>query len=68
MADELTLEDLRTMAARRGLRLADDELKRLLPGVNRARKQAAELREIVTREAEPAGTFDAASRGESRQR
>jgi hypothetical protein len=71
MAEELTLENLKTMAERRGLRLAedelqrlrltDDELQRLLPGVIRARKQAAELREIVVREDEPAGAFDATS-------
>jgi hypothetical protein len=61
MAEELTLENLKTMAERRGLRLAEDELLRLLPGVIRARKQAAELREIVVREDEPAGAFDATS-------
>jgi hypothetical protein len=50
------------MAERRGLRLSEDELQRLLPGVIRARKQAAELREIVAREDEPASAFDATSR------
>ena len=59
MAEELTLENLKTMAERRGLSLREDELQRLLPGVIRARRQAAELREIVTREDEPAGAFDA---------
>jgi hypothetical protein len=47
MAEELTLEHLKTMAERRGLRLPEDDLQRLLPGVVRARRQAAELREIV---------------------
>lgn len=61
MVRELSLEDLRAMAERAGLSLADDELKRLLPGVNRARKQAAELRETVAVAVEPAGVF-AASR------
>ena len=59
MAEELTLENLKAMAERRGLRLAEDELQGLLPGVIRARRQAAELREIVARENEPAGAFDA---------
>ena len=54
MAEELTLEHLKTMAERRGLRLPEDDLQRLLPGVVRARRQAAELREIVAREDEPA--------------
>ena len=58
MAQELTLENLKSIAERQGLRLAEDELKRLLPGVTRARKQAAELRQIVVREIEPAGAFD----------
>jgi len=61
MAEELTLENLKTMAERRGLRLVEDELQRLLPGVIRARKQAAELRELVARQDEPAGAFDATS-------
>lgn len=59
MAEELTLENLKAMAEHRGLRLPEDELQRLLPGVIRARRQAAELREIVARENEPAAAFDA---------
>jgi hypothetical protein len=50
------------MAERRGLRLPEDDLQRLLPGVIRARRQAAELREIVAREDEPAADFDAMRR------
>ena len=49
MVDKLTLENLRAMAERAGLRLGDDELQRLLPGVNRSRQQADE----------PAGVFNA---------
>ena len=59
MAEELTLENLKALAERRGLRLPEDELQRLLPGVIRARRQAAELREMVAREDEPAAAFDA---------
>jgi len=59
MAEELTLENLKTMAERRGLWLPEDELQRLLPGVIRARRQAAGLREIVACEDEPASAFDA---------
>ena len=61
MAEKITLEILRTMAERAGLRLSDDELQRLLPGVNRSRQQIAELREIIERADEPAGAFNAAN-------
>ena len=56
---ELTLEQLRAMAQRRGLVLPEEELQKLLPGVIRARKQAAELRELLTLPDEPAGVFNA---------
>jgi hypothetical protein len=62
MATEITLEDLRVMAARAGLNLAEEELRKLLPGVNRAHRQVAELREFVTDTMEPAGTFSASRR------
>ena len=61
MAEIITLEILRIIAERAGLRLSDDELQRLLPGVNRARRQVAELREIIERAGEPAGAFNAAN-------
>jgi len=61
MVDTLTLENLRAMAERAGLRLGDDELQRILPGVNRARQQVAELRQLIDRTDEPAGAFNAAS-------
>jgi len=60
MVDKLTLEELRAMAERAGLRLGDDDLQRLLPGVNRSRQQVAELRELIDSDDEPAGTFKAA--------
>ena len=61
MVEKITLEILRTIAERAGLRLSDDELQRLVPGVNRARQQVAELREIIERAEEPAGAFNAAN-------
>ena len=61
MVEKITLEILRTVAERAGLRLSDDELQLLLPGVNRARQQVAELREIIERAGEPAGAFNAAN-------
>ena len=61
MVEKITLEILRAIAERAGLRLSDDELQRLLPGVNRARQQVAELREIIERAGEPAGAFNAAN-------
>ncbi|MGH7874234.1 MAG: hypothetical protein ACREQO_18745 [Candidatus Binatia bacterium] len=57
MATEITIQELQQMAQRAGLALADEELRRLLPGVNRARKQVTELRELVTMRDEPAGIF-----------
>ena len=60
MAEALTVENLKTIAEQRGLKLADEELQKLLPGVMRARQQAAELRELLTLPDEPAGVFDAA--------
>ena len=62
MADKLTLNDLRALAERSGLKLADDELERILPGVNRSRQQVAELHELIAHEDEPAFAFDAGKR------
>ena len=57
MLEEFSLEECRALAKKAGLRVADDELERLLPGINRARTQAAELREIVDAAAEPVPVF-----------
>ena len=54
---QITLEELRTMAQKAGLELADTELERILPGVQRAKKQAAELRDIIAVSDEPAAAF-----------
>jgi hypothetical protein len=51
------------MAARAGLALADNELHRLLPGVNRATKQTAELRALIEIETEPAAIFNPSDAG-----
>ena len=59
MAEELTFENLKSMAQRRGLTLPQEELQKLLPGVIRARRQAAELRDLLARGDEPAGAFKA---------
>ena len=59
MPDEITLDELRAIAQRAGLNLAEDELQRLLPGIQRARKQAAELRTLLTDNCEPANAFSA---------
>jgi hypothetical protein len=61
MEREITLEELRMMAGRAGLKLADDELQSLLPGINRLKKQAVELRPLIELETEPAGIFRAVS-------
>ena len=59
MIKEISLDELRAKARQVGLKLSDDELERLLPGVNRAKKQAGELRSIISPETEPAATFRA---------
>jgi len=59
MAEKLTLETLRSMAHRRGLTLPQEELQKLLPGVIRARRHAAELRDLLSRADEPAAAFKA---------
>lgn len=48
------------LAQRAGLRLSENELERLLPGVIRARQQAIALRELIGPDDEPAGVFGAA--------
>ena len=60
MAEDLTFENLESLAQRRGLTLPQEELQKLLPGVIRARRQAAELRDLLARGDEPAGVFKAA--------
>ncbi len=59
MTGELTLDDLSKTAARAGLKLAEDELQKLLPGVNRALRQVAELRQLIADGTEPASAFSA---------
>lgn len=59
MEREITLDDLSLMAQRAGLKLTDEELQRLLAGVNRSSKQAAELRALISLETEPAAIFQA---------
>jgi hypothetical protein len=60
MPSEITLNELRIRAARAGLELSEEELKQLLPGVNRAGKQVNELRELFADGAEPANIFGVA--------
>jgi hypothetical protein len=59
MAKEMTLEELSVLALQAGLKLTQDELQRLLPGVNRSRIQVAQLRDLMKEDQEPAGVFSA---------
>jgi hypothetical protein len=59
MVKEITLAELQAMATRAGLKLSNPELETLLPGVNRSRRQALELRELLTDSIEPATIFTA---------
>jgi len=57
MANEISFAELRSIAELSGLKLSEDELQRLLPGVNRSRTQVAELRDLMTDNLEPASAF-----------
>ena len=57
MAKEITLAELQIVAKRSGLQLTDEELEKLLPGVNRSHHQLLELRELITDSIEPAAAF-----------
>jgi hypothetical protein len=59
MADEMTIEEIRALASEAGLNLSDEELQRLLPGVARSKKQAADLRRLIGVDDEPAAAFAA---------
>jgi hypothetical protein len=65
MAREITLVELQTMTAWSGLQLTDEELEKLLPGINRSYNQILELRGLITDHTEPAAAF-VASRTEKR--
>jgi Asp-tRNA(Asn)/Glu-tRNA(Gln) amidotransferase C subunit len=65
MAKEITRAQLQMMAERSGLKLTDEEVEKLLPGVNRSLNQVLELRELITDSIEPAAAF-VASRTEKR--
>src|SRR5215831_17515907 len=58
---KLRWRQLQTMVERSGLKLTDEEVEKLLPGVNRSHHQILELRELITDNIEPATAF-AASR------
>ena len=59
MKADLSLDELRSMAFRAGLNLAEEDLEKLLPGINRSRKQTADLRDLIGDNVEPAGAFSA---------
>jgi len=59
---EITLDEVRAIAQRAGLNLVEDELQRLLPGIQRAKKQAGELRALITDSFEPANAFSASKK------
>jgi hypothetical protein len=57
MMENVTLDHLRSLAEHAGLNITEEELRRLLPAVNRSRKQAIELRGLLSPPVEPAATF-----------
>jgi hypothetical protein len=60
MAKEITLAQLQKMVERSGVKLTDEEVEKLLPGINRSHNQILELRELITDSIEPATAFAAA--------
>ena len=59
MVREMTADELSQCALQAGLTLPEEELQRLLPGVNRSRTQVGELRDLITDNVEPASAFSA---------
>ena len=57
MSEAMNLQQLLAMCDCLGLKLPQDELQRLLPGVNRSRKQIEELRALLDVADEPAARF-----------
>jgi hypothetical protein len=60
MPNNFTTDALRHVSDLGDLNLSDEELQQLLPGVTRSKKQAAELRDLIKANDEPAGVFIAA--------
>ena len=57
MSEAMNLQQLLAICDWMGLKLPQDELQRLLPGVNRSRKQVEELRALLDVADEPAARF-----------
>ena len=57
--EEPTVESLLQGAAESGLPLTREEAEKLLPGIKRNRAMAEEVRKLVTKDLEPAVTFEA---------
>ena len=60
--EEPTVEALLQTAAEKGLPLTKDEAEKLLPGIKRNRAMAEEVRKVLTKDLEPAVTFEAGGR------
>jgi hypothetical protein len=59
MDDELTLEQIREIAANAGMPLSEEDAGKLLSGANRTRKMVTKVRELVNADLEPGGVFRA---------
>lgn len=59
MPQDLDASQLQALAANHGLTLSPEEAQEALAGVNRWRNQVEQLRNLVTREMEPATAFHA---------
>jgi len=60
--EDISVDDLTSLAANHGLNLSHEEAQRALDGANRWRKQVLQLRALVTRTLEPASVFRAPQR------
>jgi len=63
----MTIESLRVLATQAGLKLTDEELGQIQPGVNRAKAMALALRAMLRDDFEPASVFVAEAEGEGKE-
>ena len=59
MDEELTIEQIRKIAANAGMPLSEEDAEKLLSGANRTRRMVAKVRDLVSADLEPGGVFRA---------
>ena len=56
-----TMEEAKVLMQRAALSLSDTQLAAILPGLVRGRRMMGEIRQLISKNDEPAGAFDAAA-------